>query len=47
MELRIIIQPPYALLAGFEVINRYDDDDKIVADGVALHFILISLELRW
>ena len=47
MELRIIIQPPYALLAGIEAINRYNDDDEIVTDGVAFHFLLVSLEFRW
>lgn len=47
MELRIIIQPPYALLVGFEAINHYNDQDKIVTDGVALHFLLVSLEIRW
>ena len=47
MELRIIIQPPYALLAGIEAINRLDESDNIVTDGVALHFVFISFEVRW
>jgi len=47
MEIRIIIQPPYAFLVGFEAVNRIDQDDSIVVDGVAFHFLLISVEFRW
>ena len=47
MELRIIIQPPYALLVGFEAINHYNEEDKIITDGLAFHFLLVSLEIRW
>jgi len=47
MELRIIIQPPYALLVGVEAINSYDESDNIVVDGVAIHLLLFSFELRW
>lgn len=47
MEIRIIVQPPYAFLAGFEAVNRIDEADNIVVDGVAFHFLLLSVEFRW
>lgn len=47
MELRIILQPPYAMLVGVEAINSYDQSDNIVVDGMALHFLVISFEVRW
>lgn len=47
MELRFIIQPPYAMLVGLEAINHYGDDDQIEVSGIALHFLLLSLEIRW
>lgn len=47
MELRIILQPPFAMLVGLEAINRLDESDNIIVDGIALHFLLFSLEFRW
>ena len=47
MDIRIIIQPPYAFLVGLEAINRIDKDDNIVVDGIAFHFFLFSLEFIW
>lgn len=47
MDIRIIIQPPYAFLVGLEAINRIDTDDNIVVDGIAFHFFLFSLEFIW
>jgi len=47
MELKIIIQPPYAMLVGVEAINYYNDKDEIVIGGIAFHLLLFSLEVRW
>jgi len=47
MEIKIIIQPPYALLVGVEAINSYDQSDNIVIDGIAIHLLFISFEVRW
>jgi len=47
MEIKIIIQPPYAILVGVEAINSYDQSDNIRVDGIAIHLLLISFEIRW
>ena len=44
MEFKIILQPPYSLLMGAEILT---DPDTREIDGFCLHLILISFEVSW
>lgn len=47
MDIRFIIQPPYAIMVGAEAITNLTVEDKVVVDGITLHFLLFSVEFMW
>lgn len=47
MSYRFIIQPPLALLLGVEALGTPSEDGGTIIYGIALHFLLFSLEIDW
>ncbi len=43
-QIKIIIQPPYSMLLGAELLS---DPDTRQIDGFCVHLILISIEVSW
>lgn len=43
-QIKIIIQPPYSMLLGVELLS---DPDTRQIDGFCVHLILISIEVSW
>lgn len=41
---KIIIQPPYSILLGAEILTNPETRD---IDGFCVHLILISIEVSW
>lgn len=47
MDIRFIIQPPYAMMVGMEAITSLTVEDNVVVDGITLHLLLFSIEFMW
>tara|TARA_X000001316_G_C911589_1_gene26785 strand:- start:365 stop:517 length:153 start_codon:yes stop_codon:yes gene_type:complete len=47
MIFRFIFQPPFALMVGLEAIGVESETGKTIVEGVALHFLLFSIEINW
>lgn len=46
MFFHFIMQPPYALMIGLEALGSPQESGETNIDGVAIHLLLFSLEIR-